>query len=100
MRSPPGCSSRGKSKKGLPATRPRRAVGRARLIVRVRIPISVGGRDPPREHEMSREPTAAVPIAENVIAHAVPGGRRVNDAIVAHVDGDVIDVLAVVREEE
>src|SRR4051812_42817816 len=49
---------------------------------------------------MAREPASAFSFAEDVVSHAVAGGGRVDDTIVADVDRDVIDVIAVVREEE
>src|SRR5690242_8048036 len=49
---------------------------------------------------MIREPFAPRSLAQHVVPNAVTARRRVNDAIVTGVDGDVIDVPPLIAEEE
>src|SRR5439155_22142882 len=49
---------------------------------------------------MVGEPPAPLTFAEHVVAYVAGAGRRVNDAIASGIDGDVVDTIPVVREEE
>jgi len=84
----------------LPAVRPRSAISGTGLVVRIRIPIPIRVHDATREHQVTGEPATAIALPQHIVTDTVARGRRVNDSIVADVDRDVIDVIAVVREEE
>jgi len=77
-----------------------RTVGCAGVVVRIRVPVAIGRGDAAGEDEVAGEPATTVSFAEHVVAHTVAGRRRVDDPVVANVDRDVGDVIAVVREEK